>query len=125
VASNVVRGRPSILPNVVTANGKEGDDMNATMTEAQRSKLAWTLFEVKIVNAVDAWFYDQVHNEFGAYYAYYRPKIQGASECGDFVIAQDCPEGFVLGMNERVSPGWERRHALRAILKLANSWPIL
>jgi len=99
--------------------------MNATMTEAQRSKLAWTLFEVKIVNAVDAWFYDQVHNEFGAYYAYYRPKIQGASECGDFVIAQDCPEGFVLGMNERVSPGWERRHTLRAILKLANSWPIL
>jgi hypothetical protein len=104
---------------------KEGDDMTKMMTESQKTVFAWTMFEIKITLAVDQWFYDQCHNEFGAYYAYYRRSIPGVSECGDIAIAMDCPEGYELGMNERVSPGWEKSHARRFITAAARSWPIL
>lgn len=81
-------------------------------------------FLKKVYDAVNDWYAKQCQECGGVYHVYWSAKVP-PDICGDVVIAIDPPLGYVLGNPTRISPAWERRHALRFISEWARQWPVL
>jgi len=74
----------------------------------------------KIVQpAVDKWFTEQCHNPWARMYLYYKPMAE------EIVITEDCPEGYELAWNERISTGWTKEVAAYKITEILRRLPSL